>query len=135
MLPDSRSARIIALEKQALDPLFEGMKELAVVPRARRLIIVVECQRLMAQFRAAYAERRRRRPLTERMIQLLDEKITELAQATSEPREADRCGVCSSLLEKTRIGTFCSPCLDQMLPFYDWLESENKSFSRTGQSI
>jgi len=135
MLPDAKTARILGLEKQALDPLFERMKELAFLSRSRRLEILVDARMLMGKFREAYAERRRPSPHTERMLQLLDRKMTDLAEAESEPHEAGRCGVCTSALETTGIGTFCSRCLDAMLPFYEWLESENSSFSRTGRGL
>ena len=135
MLPDPKTARIIRLERQALDALFENLKALAIASRIRRLEIVLECRSLMDQFRVVYAERRRRSSHTDGMLRLLDAKIAELAESESEPGEGSRCGVCSSLLETTGIGTFCSPCLDQLLPFYDWLESENESFSRTGRRV
>jgi len=135
MLPDAKTARILGLEKQALDALFERMKELAFLSRSHRMEVLVYARLLMGQFRDAYAQRRRPKPLTERMLQLLDKKMTELAEADSEPQEAGRCGVCASPLETTGIGTFCSRCLDAMLPFYEWLESENSSFSRTGRGV
>lgn len=135
MLPDARTARILGLEKQAFKPLFEKMIALAFHSRVRRLAILAECQQHMNQFRAAYAERRKRSSQTERMLQLLEQKITELAQAASEPQDASRCGVCGSSLTTTGIGTFCEPCLDTMLPFYELLEFENSSFSRTGRGL
>lgn len=135
MLPDPKTARIVRLESQALNPLFERMKELALVSRARRLEAFSECQGLLEQFRVAYAERSRPSPHTERMLQLLEGRIREFAEAPSEPVETGRCGVCGSTLETTGIGTFCPICLDALLQFYGWLESENSSFSRTGHPL
>lgn len=135
MFPDPKTARILALEHQALVPLFEKMKGLAVLSRAGRLGALADCQQHLEQFRAAYAERSEPSPHTERMLELLNDKLTELAEAISEPQEPGRCSVCASSLQKTGIGTFCETCLDKMLPFYEWLESEHRSFSRTGQSL
>lgn len=135
MFPDPKTARILALEHQALVPLFEKMKCLAVLSRAGRLEALADCQQRMEQFRAAYAERSHPSAHTERMLELLNDKLTEIAEAATEPQEDGRCGVCASRLLTTGIGTFCETCLDKMLPFYEWLESEHRSFSRTGQSL
>ena len=87
MFPDPKTARILALEHQALVPLFEKMKGLAVLSRAGRLEALTDCQQRMEQFRAAYAERSNPSAHTERMLELLNDKLTEIAEAATEPQE------------------------------------------------